>query len=78
MRHADVLEWAWLLASHGHVMYRYAAHDTDLCRIAFTLAGREDSLRQLSLAPRVAVGAYDRNEQGDQVPSATLVLQRRH
>ena len=67
-----MLEWAWLLAAHGHVMYRYAAHDADLYRAAFALAGKGDSFRQLPLVPRVALGAYDRHQQGSEVPTAVM------
>ena len=62
-----MLQWAWLLAAHGDVMHRYAATDGELYCAAFALAGKDADFRQLPFLPRLALGAYDRHQQGLQV-----------
>lgn len=39
-RHADVLEWLWLLNAHAGLVYRCIVGDKDTLRIAFQLAGK--------------------------------------
>ena len=46
-RHADVLEWVWLLNSYPDVVYRLMHGDKDTFRLAFALAGKSDLFNQV-------------------------------
>jgi hypothetical protein len=39
-RHADVLEWLWLLNAHKGLVYRCLVGDKDTYKLAFELAGK--------------------------------------
>lgn len=48
-RHADVLEWLWMLNAHAGIVYRCVVGDKDTYRMAFELAGKAGDYVQVSL-----------------------------
>jgi hypothetical protein len=46
-RHADVLEWLWLLNAHKGLVYQCLVGDKDTYRLAFELAGKGRDYQQV-------------------------------
>jgi hypothetical protein len=48
-RHADVLEWMWLLNTHKGLVYRCLVGDKDTYKLAFELAGKAHDYWQVRI-----------------------------
>lgn len=50
-RHADVLEWLWLLNAHKGLVHQCLVGDKDTYRLAFQLAGKGRDYQQVCWGP---------------------------
>jgi hypothetical protein len=60
-RHADALQWLWLLNIHKDVTWKCFYGDKDTYRMAFQLAGKAGQYRQLAPQPHLALGQLPGN-----------------
>ncbi|KAL3146379.1 hypothetical protein ABBQ32_003064 [Trebouxia sp. C0010 RCD-2024] len=61
VRHADVLEFIWMLNSHPEVTYNWMHGDKDTYRLAFHLANKSAHFAQVTAAPAQALDASSKH-----------------